>query len=192
MKKFDGVLICTDLDGTLLRKDKSISNENIEAIEYFMREGGYFTYVTGRMPFYYPDISSIIHNNAPFGCINGGGLYDNEKEEYIWTQMMTGDIIEMVKFVDENFPSVGIIVNTLDRAYFCKENPVLPFFREITRQPNIVRDYNDIDEPIAKIIFSTEKNDEILALERALCSHPKADDFSFIRSERTLFEILPK
>ena len=39
MGKFDGILICTDLDGTLLRDDKSVSRENREAIEYFKREG---------------------------------------------------------------------------------------------------------------------------------------------------------
>ena len=32
MGKFDGMLICTDLDGTLLRKDKSVSRENMIAI----------------------------------------------------------------------------------------------------------------------------------------------------------------
>ena len=52
MGKFDGMLICTDLDGTLLRNDKTISCENIDAIEYFKQEGGYFTFVTGRMPFF--------------------------------------------------------------------------------------------------------------------------------------------
>ena len=35
MGKFDGYLLGTDLDGTLLRKDKSISDENKKAIEYF-------------------------------------------------------------------------------------------------------------------------------------------------------------
>ena len=49
---FEGVLICTDLDGTLLRNDKSISRENLDAIEYFKAQGGLFTIVTGRMPFY--------------------------------------------------------------------------------------------------------------------------------------------
>ncbi len=37
--------------GTLLRNDKTISCENIEAIDYFKREGGCFTFVSGRMPF---------------------------------------------------------------------------------------------------------------------------------------------
>ena len=50
MGKFDGILICTDLDGTLYRNDKTVSKENREAIEYFKNEGGYFTFITGRMP----------------------------------------------------------------------------------------------------------------------------------------------
>ena len=45
MGKFDGILICTDLDGTLLRKDKSISEENLAAIDYFCDNGGAFTIV---------------------------------------------------------------------------------------------------------------------------------------------------
>ena len=40
---FDGILICTDLDGTLYCDDKTISRENREAIDYFKREGGRFT-----------------------------------------------------------------------------------------------------------------------------------------------------
>ena len=40
MKKFEGIFFCTDLDGTLLRNDKSISKTNLDAIEYFKNEGG--------------------------------------------------------------------------------------------------------------------------------------------------------
>ena len=52
MGKFSGVLICTDLDGTLYRNDKTISQENREAIDYFKREGGFFTAVGGRRKVY--------------------------------------------------------------------------------------------------------------------------------------------
>ena len=51
MGKFDGILICTDLDGTLYKNDKTISEKNKAAIEYFKREGGSFTFVTGRLPY---------------------------------------------------------------------------------------------------------------------------------------------
>lgn len=72
MGRFDGILICTDLDGTLLNSDRRISKENLEAIEYFKQEGGIFTFVTGRMPFFVSDMYEAVQPNAPFGCVNGG------------------------------------------------------------------------------------------------------------------------
>ena len=73
MKKFEGILFCTDLDGTLLRSDKTLSKRNLEAIEYFKSEGGLFTFVTGRMPCTALNLYNTVKPNAPIGCINGGG-----------------------------------------------------------------------------------------------------------------------
>ena len=50
MGKFDGILICTDLDGTLINSSEKVSKENLDAIEYFKANGGLFTFVTGRLP----------------------------------------------------------------------------------------------------------------------------------------------
>ena len=47
MGKFDGYLICSDFDGTIYA-DGKISQENIDAIEYFQSKGGYFTFASGR------------------------------------------------------------------------------------------------------------------------------------------------
>lgn len=99
MGKFDGYLLCTDLDGTLLRNDKSVSSENLEAIEYFKREGGRFTFITGRMPYYVSNIYNCVKPNAPFGCCNGGGLYDHMKQEYIWKQPIEREVLTLVEYV---------------------------------------------------------------------------------------------
>ena len=48
VKKFEGILITTDLDGTLLNDEHIIPKENLDAIEYFKENGGYFTFITGR------------------------------------------------------------------------------------------------------------------------------------------------
>ncbi|MBQ7032247.1 MAG: HAD family phosphatase [Clostridia bacterium] len=192
MGRFDGMLICTDLDGTLLKNDKTISYENMEAIEYFKQEGGYFTFVTGRMPFFVSYITDTIKPNAPFGCINGGGLFDWVKEEYVWTAVMPDTVIELVKHIDDNFPDVGIQVNTFYKTYFCKENQTMKNFRKRTKLENIVCHYNDVKEPIAKILFGSENEQEIKNIEKMLKSHPLANGFDFIRSEKTLYEILPK
>ena len=192
MGKFDGILICTDLDGTLLRKDKSISKENKEAIEYFKREGGYFTFITGRMPFYAMDMYNSIQPNAPFGCINGGGLYEPSINDYIWTSTMGEGVAELIREVDEKLPDVGIQVNTFYKTYFCKENETMRLFRLGTKLPNLVLGYDEVTEPISKIIFGSPGGKDIPDMERILRAHPLADKFDFVRSELTLFEILPK
>lgn len=192
MGKFYGILICTDLDGTLLRKDKSISHENVEAIEYFKSEGGFFTFVTGRMPFFVSDIRDTVKPNVPIGCVNGGGLYDFEAEDYIWENVLPRGAVELIAAVDEALPKIGFHINTFRQTYFCKENRVMEAFRKITGAENIVRRYDEIDEPFAKVVFGCENECELEALKKILHSHPKADEFDFVRSERTLYEILPK
>ena len=192
MGKFDGILICTDLDGTLYRKDKSISEENKKAIEYFKSEGGLFTFITGRMPYYSTDAYNKVRPNAPFGCINGGGVYDGEAKKYVWTAKMPDGVSELVEAVDKALSDVGIQACVLDKTYFCRENGRMVSFRRQTGLPNLTADYHDVKEPIGKILFGTESEECIQEIEKILRSHPRADEFDFIRSERTLFEILPK
>lgn len=192
MGKFDGMLICTDLDGTLLRKDKTISCENLDAIDYFKREGGYFTFVTGRMPFYVSYVLDTIKPNVPFGCVNGGGLYDTAAGKYIWTALMPDRVIELVEFIDNLFPDVGIQISTFYKAYFCKENQTMAKFRKITNLENLVCHYCNLPEPIAKVLFGSDCEETIKQLESALKSHPLANEFNFMRSEKSLYEILPK
>ena len=192
MKKFEGLLMCTDLDGTLLRADKTISRENLDAIEYFKSEGGRFTFISGRMPCTAWDIFDIIKPNAPFGCINGGGIYDGYKKEYIWAERLDALAMDIVDDVYNKLPTVGFQVNTLDNIYFCRENFAMQEFRRLTGVPNLVRHYRDMDEPVAKVVFGVTSEEDMAALIETLHSHPEAEKFDFIRSERALYEILPK
>ena len=66
MKKFEGMLFCTDLDGTLYNDEKTVSKQNLDAIEYFKSEGGLFTFITGRVPATSKNICNTIHPNAPY------------------------------------------------------------------------------------------------------------------------------
>ena len=192
MGKFDGILICTDLDGTLFRRDKSISDENREAIEYFKREGGYFTFITGRLPYYSQAAYDAVKPNAPFGCINGGGVYDGVAKRYVWALKIPREAVELVECIDKRFPEVGIQVCTLDNTYFAKENEIMPVFRKLTGLPNLTCDYHEDMKSVAKYLFVTAREDYMAAIEKTLSSHPRANEFTFVRSESYLFEILPK
>ncbi len=192
MNKFKGLLLCTDLDGTLYSDDKTVSKENLEAIEYFKSEGGLFTFVTGRAPLTVDSICETVHPNAPYCCLNGGGIYDNDNKKYLWNVFLEEDFIELVKEVDRKLPQIGAQFNTESGIYFTKENSAMLRFRRLTGVPAIFYRYEDFKEPILKVVFGDEHEENILALSELLNNHPLAYKFDFIRSERTLYEILPK
>ena len=48
MGKFDGVLLVSDFDDTLYGLDLRVCPRNIEALNYFIAQGGRFTVATGR------------------------------------------------------------------------------------------------------------------------------------------------
>ena len=73
MGRFDGVMILTDMDGTLLNSQRQLSRGNQEAARYFMEQGGLFSVATGRakraMEYFMPELQI----NAP-GRKDGLGL----------------------------------------------------------------------------------------------------------------------
>lgn len=192
MKPFENVLICTDLDGTLLGSDRRVSRENLEAIARFQAGGGYFTFVTGRMPSCITDIYETVRPNAPVGCINGGGIYDGEAKRYIYTRELSRDALELARYALDAFPEIGMQIDTFENIYFCRENESMEWFRKITGVPNLTASLDEVDEPFAKLVFGDRNVWRMDALRELLAKHPLASEFDFVRSEKTLYEIMPK
>ena len=71
MGKFEGVLLCSDWDGTLC-VDGAVPQNNIDAIRYFQSEGGKFTLATGRSSTHYiRSITTEITPNTDAICVGG-------------------------------------------------------------------------------------------------------------------------
>lgn len=192
MKKFEGMLFCTDLDGTLYNDDKIISDENLNAIEYFKSEGGLFTFITGRHHIVSRDVYEEIKPNAPIGSLNGGGLYDYEKEKYLWHAILPGNAIELVAQVYEELPTVGFQLNVENDIFFCRNNSAMEYLRKIMPSTPIDCHYSEVNETLLKVVFSVETEHDMESVIKLLHAHPKADEFDFIRSELAYYEILPK
>ena len=191
MKKFDGILICTDLDGTLLQTDKSISKQNKDAINYFMENGGLFTFVTGRMPFAASSFYEELRPNAPIGCVNGGALFDFSTGKYVWQRELDTLALEIVDSVAEK-TDVGIQANTFERIYCCRDNDGMrEFFRRV-KTPYFEKHWRELEPPIAKVIFTELDGEKMESLIALLASHPLSYMFDFVRSEKIIYEILPK
>lgn len=192
MDKFKGVLFVTDLDGTLLRDDKTVSKKNIDAIKYFQSEGGIFTFVTGRIPEGARPVYNQVKPNAPCGCINGGGIYDFRTNELIWSVNISKDVLELVEHIDKEVSDMGIEINCYDKIYFCKVNEATEKHRNDEGFELLACNYNDVQEEFSKILFCDFNMDNMNKTIDLLKKHPKSYKFDFIRSDRFYYEILPK
>jgi hydroxymethylpyrimidine pyrophosphatase-like HAD family hydrolase len=99
---------------------------------------------------------------------------------------------ELISCVEEAVPTVGFQVNSFHNTYFCKYNIIMENFRRGTGLPDLTADYKNFTQPVCRVVFGCKTEDEISAVEGVLRSHPRADEYDFVRSERVLFEILPK
>ena len=192
MKKFDGILIATDLDGTLLRNDKTISEENLSAIEYFKENGGIFTFVTGRSATVVGYIYDLVRPNAPIGAFNGGAVIDAEKGEFISKHILSRDALELVRLVDKKMPGMSIQLCGFENSYFCKTNDAMERHIVTGRFRDLRCHYTEVKEDLAKILFAHSEEAEILKLRKLLETHPLSEKFQFVRSDFEFLEILPK
>ena len=77
MGKFDGVLLCSDWDGTLT-DGHAVPQENIDAIRYFQKEGGYFTFASGRYAGHFKQFEPDIVPNTHVVCVGGSCIMTRE------------------------------------------------------------------------------------------------------------------
>lgn len=98
--KFEGFLICSDIDGTLSGQS-GISKENIDAINYFQNEGGLFTVATGRSAHYINNFKFKV--NAPIVCVNGTAIYDLKNEKLLESFPLDNDYSRVIEFLFKRF-----------------------------------------------------------------------------------------
>lgn len=77
--RFDDILLTVDFDRTLTAPDSTVPQRNIEAIKYFIENGGAFTVNTGRSVATFWQYLDMLPVNAPFLLYNGSAAYEQGK-----------------------------------------------------------------------------------------------------------------
>ncbi len=191
MGKYDGILICTDLDHTLLADDKSISEENKEAIEYFMSEGGYFTFATGRSRQGIEFILNRIKPNAPIVLFNGAAIYDLAHDKIIWETFLDENASKVFELIEKNCPFAGIEVCGKYNIYISRGNDIIHKQLAFEGLPENYRHYSAVTEPLRKALFLQEA-DLLHLVREEIASSPYSDSYNFMQSDPCYYEILPK
>ena len=124
MGKFSDILLTVDYDRTLTAPDSTIPQRNLEAIRYFMAEGGAFTVNTGRSLPMTHTFRDIVPVNAPLLLYNGSAAYDLEKQEMLFQHEIQDDMWEVVNLCRREFPHMVVEVQALDAHYCFDKNPM--------------------------------------------------------------------
>ncbi|WP_295165324.1 HAD-IIB family hydrolase [Selenomonas sp. F0473] len=91
-KRYDDILLISDLDGTIVPRYEMISDENIRAVHTFTEYGGAFAIATGRAPDAAIPYLEGIAVNAPSIFFNGAMLKDLSTDCVLETRALDGDI----------------------------------------------------------------------------------------------------
>lgn len=104
MGKFDDILLTVDFDRTLSAGDSTVPQRNLDAIRYFMEEGGAFTVNTGRSLAMFSAYLDLVPVNAPLLLCNGAAAYDLQADRFLFSYPIEGDRVTMLRQVEQLLP----------------------------------------------------------------------------------------
>lgn len=113
---FEGVLLASDFDGTLVPESKQVTASVKEALRFFRENGGLFTVCTGRCYLGFHAYSPEIIN-APVLLANGGMAYDYSAGKIVVDNGIGDEGIEPLRAVAAAFEDVSIEMYPFERAY---------------------------------------------------------------------------
>ena len=125
---FSDILLTVDYDRTLTAPDSTIPERNIEAIRYFIDNGGAFTVNTGRSMPMALAFAEKVPVNAPLLLYNGSAAYDTAKKEICFMHEIKMDLWKTIEQMLELFPDLVVEVQALDKHYIFKPNPAWEAF----------------------------------------------------------------
>lgn len=188
MKKFDGVLLVSDFDDTLYNSKLKVSPENLEAIRYFMENGGRFTVATGRAHNAFAAQTAVVPLNAPVVLSNGSSIYDFQKDEYVIQTYLAPSVREDCGEIIAAVPEIGFEAYHGEEVYAFHPNAVTErHSRRVGIRYTAAERPEDIPLSWSKVIFEQEL--DILERVEALVKRRWPEKYEIIFSNRYLLEM---
>ncbi|MFE2641625.1 HAD family hydrolase [Streptomyces nigra] len=164
-------LIATDLDGTLLRGDDTLSDRSLAALAQAAVAGAQHLVVTGRPAPRVRPLLDVLGSRGLAVCGQGAQLYDAGRNRLLWSITLERDLAETAlgkieAEVGQVYAAVdqdGVDGLTLIEPGYLMPHPTLPAVR--------VRHRDDLwCEPISKVLLRhpTLTDDELAATARAV------------------------
>ena len=127
---FSDVLLTVDFDRTMTAPDSTIPERNLEAIRYFMENGGAFTVNTGRSLPMTKVFRDIVPVNVPLLLYNGSASYDLQNQKILNAVLIPMEQSRVIRRLMHLLPDMTVEVQGLDAHYIFEENPAWDAFSE--------------------------------------------------------------
>ena len=190
MKKFEGIVLCSDLDGTILENETTIHPENLEALAYFRKHGGKFTVATGRQRKNAMRFLEVLEPDLPIITANGSMIVDYRQNEVLWYCSLPEETECFLQDLLKRFDNASPALVTREEVYFLRVTEEAKGYRAAEQLQCFVAETKDIEKPWVKLVSCQNKalTGEIREYYR---NSVWADAFKFIRSGNYYFEALP-
>lgn len=119
---FSDILLTVDFDRTLTAPDSTIPSRNLDAIAWFMSEGGAFTVNTGRSLPMCQVFMNQVHTNAPLLLYNGSAAYDPISGQFELCTPIDLDWHQAVQRLRTLLPDLTVELQGVEKHYIFEKD----------------------------------------------------------------------
>lgn len=122
MGKFSDFILVSDFDMTMTDRSGQIPTANLDAVRYFVDEGGTFTLATGRsLPMSLRRFREVPVN-APWIVCNGAACYDPAEEKTLFCHPLPEHTVPLLRELAARYPHLRTEIHTMDAHYIFGED----------------------------------------------------------------------
>jgi hypothetical protein len=185
---FDGVLLATDADGTLLNRMGEVTHPVLAALRSFTARGGLLTVATGRSMGGFAALRPLLPLNAPAILSNGANIYDYEARQEIFAEWMEGPFEDALRDILARFPGLGTELHWPGRVCILNRNRWNDYHMDAVKcEYEDIKDPDEAPPPWLKLLFVDEPETLWKVADYAIPRFGK--DYSFFFSAPCLLEM---
>jgi Cof subfamily protein (haloacid dehalogenase superfamily) len=145
-------LLVSDIDGTLVRDDKTLSDANRNAILSLERDGVAITLISARPPSGMRELAESLQLRGPFVAFNGGTLFNLDGTIRFAYRLDAADAAATLRLIDAPGVTTWVFADgtwfttSLDTPHLARER------RAAALEPIIRTDFTDLGDRIDKIV----------------------------------------
>ena len=183
---FSDILLAVDFDRTLTATDSTIPQRNLEAIQYFMDNGGAFTVNTGRSVPMTNWFRDKVQVNAPLLLYNGSAAYDPITKTFPQAYELDLDPAAFIADIQNRFPSLEVEQQGTYAHHLFRKNPGWEAYCEHNLCPWEYADPANVPRPLLKLaIYGEFRENTVASMYQATDEERKLFDEAVAYVEKT-------